>query len=171
MSVTITAIPFLLLSGALAKASISVFEAISLGITEVNNAKNKGSIHLSDKQKEELLNREFETEITDTDTLIKTLEEHGADNILQEESNISCDCDNFHLDFFKAPDSPYFMRISFKEGAEPEELIDNINMEYRANAQEISYNKIKERLEAQNYKIDEEEIYDDNTIVLTVNLE
>ena len=63
------------------------------------------------------------------------------------------------------------MRINYNSDTELEDIVKDINDEYRANAQEISYNKIKERLEAQNLTIDEEEIYDDNTIVLTVNLE
>ena len=49
--------------------------------------------------------------------------------------------------------------------------MQDIGNEYTINAQEVSYNKIKERLEEQNLDIENEEIYDDNTIVLTVNLE
>ena len=37
--------------------------------------------------------------------------------------------------------------------------------------QEASYNKIKERLESQNLKISDEEVFDDNTIVLTIDLD
>lgn len=166
MSITISAVPFLLLY-----SSISIISAVKAGIDGVNSGINGEKIHLSAEQVQELLSKDFETQIMDTNTLIKTLEEHGAENIFQEEDNISCDCEDFHFEFYKSQNTPYFMHVTFKNESGLNELIENLNTEYRANAQEISYNKIKERLEQKNLSIDEEEIYDDNTIVLTVNLE
>ena len=63
------------------------------------------------------------------------------------------------------------MKISANNSLGVDDLVNDIGSEYCANAQEISYNKIKERLEKQNLTIDDEEIYDDNTIVLTINLD
>lgn len=170
MSITVTAIPFLLLSGALGGAAIGIKEAISMGLFEVDTSGIKG--HISEQQFEKMFNKDFETQFMDANALLKTLEEHGAENITRDEKdNISCDVSGFHFDFFKSADAPYFMHISYNNESKLNNIVDDINSEYRANAQEISYNKIKERLEAQNLSIDEEEIYDDNTIVLTVNLE
>ena len=42
--------------------------------------------------------------------------------------------------------------------------------EYTMNAQEASYFKIKEKIEEKNYSIESEEVFDDNTIVLTINI-
>ena len=178
MSITITAIPFLLLSGALGASTIGITEAITMGITEVkhpNSTSNdyiyNSSSHIEEEQYKEIFNKNIETEIMDTNALIKTLEEHGAENISQEGDNISCNIGNYQFFFFKEVSSPYVMKIQYSDEAGLNHIVDDINSEYRANAQEISYNKIKERLEAKNLSIDEEEIYDDNTIVLTVNLE
>ena len=63
------------------------------------------------------------------------------------------------------------MQISYVSDKNLNEFVENIGAEYTANAQEISYNKIKERLADKSLEIYEEEIYDDNTIVLTVNLD
>lgn len=69
-------------------------------------------------------------------------------------------------------DKPYTLEISYNKNLNAsDELVQNLGMEYNANAQEASYNKIQERLRDQNLTIDEEEVYEDNTIVLTVNLE
>ena len=67
---------------------------------------------------------------------------------------------------------PYKMKIT-TECTEDEiaELLNNINIEYTSNSQEENYIKIKERLENKGLKINEEEVFDDDTIVLTVNLD
>ena len=63
------------------------------------------------------------------------------------------------------------MQITYVSDKNLNEFVENIASEYTANVQEVSYNKIKERLAEKNLEIYEEEIYDDNTIVLTVNLD
>ena len=119
----------------------------------------------------QICNKDFDTIIIDKDTLLKTLEEHGATNIVENNDCISCECDSFLLDFYKQENEPYKVRVSYRKQQGMEELIANLGSEYSTNAQELSYNKIKERLETQNLEIENEEIYEDNTIVLTVNLE
>lgn len=180
MSTTITAVPFLLITAAniavtagltVISTGIAELPYIAKAVKEGLSSSEKIKIHLSEEEAEELFSKDFQTSFNNKDLLIKTLEEHGAENIQTDENYISCDCEELHLEFFKDENMPYFMRISYKNSDNLDQLIDDINTEYRANAQEISYNKIKERLEAQNLSIEEEEIYDDNTIVLTVNLE
>ena len=108
----------------------------------------------------------------DKSALLKTLEEHGATNFQTDGNTISCNCEAFHLTFTKTEkDKPYTMVATYNKDYGLNELVENLGSEYASNAQEISYNKIKERLEKQNLEIEEEEVYDDNTIVLTVNLE
>lgn len=180
MSVSVSAVPFLLIY-AVGSGIMSVTGAvISSQMARTSaNAKNKmlnksaEKFHLTDETlEEEIFNKEFPTAIVDKSTLVKTLEEHGAVNIQQSANTISCDCEAFHITFTKKEEEkPYSMVITYNNDHGLNELVDNLGTEYSANAQEISYNKIKERLEKQNLKIEEEEVFDDNTIVLTVNLE
>ena len=173
MSVTISAIPFLLISSifySIKPVTEGLYE-LSKEISDQKLNIQNDKIHINSDEFENLLNKDFETPILDKNLLIKTLEEHGADNIIEDGEEVYCQCDNFHFEFYRNQNSPYYMRINYNSDTELEDIVKDINDEYRANAQEISYNKIKERLEAQNLTIDEEEIYDDNTIVLTVNLE
>ena len=52
-----------------------------------------------------------------------------------------------------------------------EEKVNDLNSEYALNVQEDAYLGIVEKLKENNMEIEEEEVLDDNTIVLTVNLE
>ena len=75
------------------------------------------------------------------------------------------------IKLFTEKNEPYKVRITYHNENGVAELLSNLGNEYSTNAQEISYNKIKERLEYQNLEIEDEEVYEDNTIVLTINLE
>ena len=171
MSVTISAVPFFLIYSV-----VGGVIAYSNTLEEAKKYNTNSNYHFERKEIEEICNKDFETKIMDKDLLIKTLEEHGAVNITTQGNYISCNCEAFNLSFYKpAEDKPYSLRIAYNpqysSDNKLENFVDNIGTEYTANAQEVSYNQIKERLEEQNLEIENEEIYDDNTIVLTVNLE
>lgn len=184
MSVTISAVPFLLIysiiPGATAvvgvgSVAVSAIDSIKSGISNSLIAGLKSgneNLHLESKDIEKsFFNKEFNTTIMDKDALIKTLKEHGATDIKQSDGNIECNCEYFHLKFTRnAENKPYTMTVTANENKGIDEFAKDIGSEYTLNAQEISYNKIKERLEKQNLEISDEEIYDDNTIVLTVDL-
>ena len=167
MSVSVSAVPFLLVY-ALGKGIVDITSAVVASATV-----KADKLHLEEKDLKEIFNKEFETVIVDKDVLLKTLQEHGAINIsVLENDSIICDCEAFHLMFEKIEtDKPYKMKVSYNDDYNLNEFIENIGSEYASNAQEISYNKIKERLTSQNLEIADEEIFDDNTIVLTVNLD
>ena len=168
MSVSISAIPFMLIFS-LAKGVVDVSEAISNGLTHSNGQR----LHLEADELEEIFNKIFNTTIVDKKTLLKTLHEHGATNYTEtDDGELECDCEAFHLTFSRQNTNlPYTMIVTYNKQYSPEEIAKNLGNEYATNVQEISYNKIKERLEKQNLTISDEEIFDDNTIVLTVNLD
>lgn len=200
MSVSVVATPFLLLP-----AFITVAQAIATtaGITGaavgVLNSNAKNSVEeeqnykvMNEKIKQllkkndgritqevvDLLCKEYDTVFVSKEVLLKTLEEHGAENIYVENENISCEMEGFLLDFYKpqATDTmafpPYKMKITTNcSENELQNFVENINSEYTSNSQEENYLKIKERLDKQNMRIAEEEVFEDNTIVLTVNID
>ena len=200
MSVTVVATPFLLLPAFISMAQAA---AVAVGITgtatAVISASAKNSTQAAQNYKEmnneikkllkqsggmvtkevmNLLCKEFDTVFVDRDVLIKTLNEHGAENIYYEGENISCEMEGFMLDFYKPEATeeqafpPYRMKITTKcKESELQSFVDDLNSEYRLNTQEENYVKIKERLDKQNLKIEEEEVFEDNTIVLTVNID
>lgn len=168
MSVTVSAVPFLLFS-----------EIISAGafISTIAKAVTKKDVEhyeLSAEEIKQIFQNEIETNFVDREALIKTLKEHGAIMTNESGGTISCVIEQFTLDFYKKNninETPYTLKVSCDDCTNLEETMNDISAEYAENAQEISYNLIKERLEERHLNIDSEEVYEDNTIVLTVNLE
>ncbi len=166
MSVTVSAVPFMLIF-ALGRGIVDVTGAIASGLFSRTD-----KLHLEGDELEEIFQHEFDTVIVDKKVLLKTLREHGATNFEEEpDGTISCDCEAFRFTFHKRSENqPYTMTVAYNKAHNPVQIAQDIGSEYALNAQEISYNKIKERLAQQNLQISEEEVFDDNTIVLTVDL-
>jgi len=186
MSITVISLPVVLAHlgvvvayGILSSKAVSAAPCIidtdaKISDYEIENFKNGNSSFCMDENNlNQLEQQEFETAIVDRELLIKTLNEHGALNIKDDGMVVTCDViEGFNLFFSKVePTEPYKLKISYGNNEGLNELVENIGDEYVANVQEASYNKIVERLKEKNLEIVQEEIEDDNTIVLTVNLE
>ena len=178
MSVTISAFPFLLLAALIqaSAAGIAVNSQRQAGNTELPGE----TIHRFQEWQEqntsaELPEQEFHafTAFMDKDLLIKTLKEHGCDQFKENfDNSFSCRVEGFKVDLYRqSEEEPYRIKISCAQDENYEEFLGDLNSEYALNTQEETYIKIKERLSAQNLKINEEEILEDNTIMLTINLE
>ncbi len=155
MSITVTSIPILLLSEIVPELTGAI--------------KYHKGIETSNQDFKEI---NFDTIIMDKTILLKTLIEHEMQNIVEKDNRILCNCEDFYLEFYKInEEKPYNLKISCFEQKNIKEFVNNISSQYSINTQEASYNKIKERLKEQNLEIEDEEVFEDNTIVLTVNLE
>lgn len=119
------------------------------------------------------IEKSFETAFMDKDILIKTLEEHGVQGISTNEfGKITGQVNDYTLEFEKMEtDKPYFLKITCLDKDKPEEKLDDLSSEYALNVQEEAYLNIVEKLKANNMQVEEEEVLEDNTIVLTVNLD
>ena len=118
--------------------------------------------------------KEYTTTFVSQEVLLKTLQEHGFENIQLQKNNVICETELFKLEFYKTDETEsYTLKItsSCENDEEISTLIDDLSTEYSFNSQNESYNKITERLEKQGLKIDDEEVLDDDTIVLTVNID
>lgn len=119
------------------------------------------------------LEKSFETAFVDKGLLIKTLEEHGASNLKENEyGKITARTGSYELAFERMEaDKPYFLMIKYLDTESAEQKLNDLSSEYAINVQEQSYNSIIEKLNDNNLQIESEEVYDDNTIVLTVNID
>lgn len=127
----------------------------------------------------DVISKEYETVFADRELLLKTLEEHGVENIQINGDSLTGKMGGFRIDCYREKQTafdfkeaiPFNMKIT-ADCSEEEitELINEFNAEYALNTQEENYIKIKERLEEQGLKIEEEEVYDDDVIVMTVNI-
>ena len=179
MSCTVVAVPYALMwvVGAIATAAASA-------VQESNNKNAQNELYNLLKEEnancnedhviteKHFIEKTFETPFMDKEILRKTLEEHGVTNITEWENGMAGDVDNYKLTFEKpAEDKPYNLRISCLEQDNAEEKIDDLNSEYAMNVQEDAYLHIMEKLKENNMQVEEEEVMDDNTIVLTVNID
>lgn len=119
---------------------------------------------------QQMICSEYKTIFKDEKLLIKTLSEHNVENIVSQNGKIYGNLDALQFEFEKDTDGIYKMHITHKKD-EDLSVVNDLNDEYQLNVQEQSYINIKQNLEKQNLKIDSEEVLEDNSIMLTVNLE
>jgi hypothetical protein len=114
----------------------------------------------------------YNTNYTDKGTLLNTLYEHGAEEIQENGEEVSCKLFGMEMIYYKKSGSNgYTLDVTqVSDKAECEDLINDLNDEYGLNIQEMTYNKIKERLEQENMRLESETVLDDNSIVLTIDV-
>jgi hypothetical protein len=114
----------------------------------------------------------YTTNYTDKGVLLNTLTEHGAEDISEQDGEISCKLFGMQMIYYKKNNSEgYTLDITqITNKSECEGLINDLNDEYGLNIQEITYNKIKERLDSENMRLESETVMDDNSIVLTIEV-
>ena len=181
MSCTVFALPWALawiIGTAVAQsveASRNIYDSMEGDLeVKIDNYTNQApceEVHvISEKQ---FLEKSLETPFIDKEILIKTLSEHGIENLRENEfGQIKGKSGGYELTFEKTEvDKPYYLTINYLSTTDIETEVNSISEEYAINVQEQSYNRIIEKLQDNNMKIEDEEVYDDNTIVITVNLD
>ena len=181
MSCTVVAVPYALMwvIGAIATAAATTAAATDVGIE--NSSSDIFALATEDDEnctenhvitEKHFIEKSFDTPFMDKSILLKTLEEHGVKNIVEWETGIAGDIDNYKLTFEKfEQDKPYSLRISCLERDNAEEKVGDLNNEYAMNVQEDAYLHIVDKLKENNMQIEEEEVQEDNTIVLTINID
>lgn len=114
----------------------------------------------------------YTTNYTDKGILLNTLTEHGAEEIAETGEEVSCKLFGMEMIYYKKDGSNgYTLDITqVSNKSECEDVINDLNEEYGLNIQEMTYNKIKERLDRENMRIESESVMDDNSIVLTIEI-
>lgn len=114
----------------------------------------------------------YNTNYTDKGVLLNTLIEHGAEELVENDGEISCKLFGMEMIYYKKESSnAYTLDITqVSDVSECEGVITDLNEQYGLNIQEMTYNKIKERLEQENMRLESETVMDDNSIVLTIEV-
>ena len=114
----------------------------------------------------------YSTNYTDKGMLLNTLVEHGAEEIAENGDEVSCKLFGMEMIYYKKDGSAGYIlditQVSDKAGCE--DVINDLNEEYGLNIQEMTYNKIKERLDSENMRLESEVVMDDNSIILTIEV-
>ncbi len=114
----------------------------------------------------------YTTNYTDKGVLLNTLAEHGAEEISESGDEVSCKLYGMEMIYYKKNGSAgYTLDITqVSNKSECQDIINDLNDEYGLNIQEMTYNKIKERLDQENLRLESETVMDDNSIVLTIEV-
>lgn len=114
----------------------------------------------------------YNTNYTDKGILLNTLTEHGAEELTETGDEITCKLFGMEMVYYKKDSTgAYTLDITqVSDSSECEDLINDLNEEYGLNIQEVTYNKIKERLNSENMRLESESVLDDNSIVLTIEV-
>ena len=103
--------------------------------------------------------------------LLNTLIEHGATELEETGDEVSCKLFGMEMVYHKKDGGAYVLDITqVSDKGECEDVLNDLNEEYGLNIQEMTYNKIKERLESENLRLESEAVMDDNSIVLTIDI-
>lgn len=112
------------------------------------------------------------TIFTDHDLLLSTLQEFDETAIQTNGDEILCSVNGFDMKFLREDTTkPYELHIqSEKDLQEFQQAFEMIQSTYQGNVQENVYLHVKTTLEEKAIPIESEDILDDNSIVLTVNI-
>ena len=107
----------------------------------------------------------------DTDLLLKTLHEHGLPAMMQADGSIATQLGQGSITYARASaDGPFIMEVS--EVGDIQCLIDELDCienEYNGNVQTYTYERIMSHMPP-DMTVESEEVMDDNSIVITLNV-
>ena len=134
------------------------------------NKKAGRDLRITDNKSE--LTYTYKTNYTDKGVLLNTLTEHGAKKISETDDKISCELFGMQMSYTKEADNQAYNLVIERvtDKSECEGLISDLNDEYGLNIQEITYKKILDRIESENLHLEKEEVLEDNSILLTIEV-
>lgn len=127
----------------------------------------------SEQQDNEKYRETFPSVYTDRQLIVTILERYQIPVILVEEHQIVAEYENYELTFVReSEDEAFDIRIvsDSKKMKNLYSCLECLTEEYYASVQERTYTHICEQLEEEGLVIEEEQIMEDNTIVLTVQV-
>lgn len=186
MSCTVVAVPTLIAINLAHLIGAAVAAGAVSGFVTAQNRKNEhilndAALNAENGFNEEvqhiricdIVEKEFQTAYMGKEILLKTLQEHGVSEINEDvNGDITGSIGSFTLKFERNDvNKPYVLKISCNETDNAEAKLEDLNSEYALNVQEDAYLNLVENLKKNNMEIEDETVEDDNTIVLTINLE
>lgn len=114
----------------------------------------------------------FPTNFRDGVILTRTLKEFGVNPVQRDNGDITCTVQGTQLTFHQNGDAPFTLEI--KNPPNLHEIfmyISDVDDEYKRCVQALVYEKLKARAAEKNLSIETEEVLEDNSIVITLNIQ
>lgn len=114
----------------------------------------------------------LETAFTDANLLHKTLTQHGLQVQTTHENELIVRSPSGVLRYFRQNNTqPFFLQMSnISNMRELLDSVDELENEYGRNVQTFTYNKVMTSLHEHGMTVDQEEVLEDDSILLTLNL-
>lgn len=115
---------------------------------------------------------QYPTNFCDGALLIKALAEFGGKPSRSDNGQIICQIENSIMVFTQTDNEPY--RVEFTNTPALEDVyhyLSNIDEDYKRCVQTAVYEKLKSRAQLRNMTIESEEVMEDNSIVITLNVQ
>lgn len=149
--------------------------------TQVNNLIRKieeaagKKIFLNDKEKEKPIETKntikYPTNFVDKNILRKTLEEYNLPFVEKENGLFECVFDDCKLSLLKNNKEYYEVEIEYNKKLDLAYFhLNNLDEEYKRNVQSAVYKEVISKINAKSLSIENEEVLDDNSIVLTISI-
>ncbi|WP_043930620.1 hypothetical protein [Bacillus sp. EB01] len=114
----------------------------------------------------------FPTNFRDGGVLVRTLKEFGVNAYEKADGEISCVVQGTPLTFRQNGDAPFTVEIKSNPNMhEMYAYLSDIDEEYKRCLQSVVYEKLKQRAAEKNLSIESEEVLEDNSIVITLNIQ
>lgn len=121
-------------------------------------------------RKEQINRQNFSTNITSKKLLLKTLKDYGVYSHELDNEDIVCYIEETSLTFRQKIEGDYIVEVSgINDIRKTYEQLKIIDEEYKHNVQGYTYEKVKQKIAASKLQIEQEEVLEDNSIVITVN--
>ncbi|MCM3269887.1 hypothetical protein [Paenibacillus elgii] len=112
----------------------------------------------------------FPTNFRDGELLFRTLKEFGI-NPIRIGTAISCKVEQSTLTFQQAEDGPFHVEIQNAPDLQKMfEYLSDLDEDYKRCVQAVVYEKLRNRIAEKNMTIESEEVLEDNSIVVTLNI-
>jgi len=106
--------------------------------------------------------------------LVKTLKQHGVQDLQVQQGQVLCNINGYKLKYYRNSDMdgvPYELAVTSRNDLRKlYSEITSLNECYQSNVQEQVYVNVKKKLEEKQAVIENEEIMEDNSIILTVTI-
>lgn len=117
-------------------------------------------------------NQTFPTNFRDEQMLINTLRDYGLQPSVQTSGEVTCRVEQSILRFRPAEEGPFSVEVENAPNLQQVfQLLSTLDEDYKRGVQATAYEKLMGRVEEKNLVVESEEVMEDNSIVITLNVQ
>lgn len=114
----------------------------------------------------------FPTNFRDGDLLFRTIKKFGLNPVHHGNGNLTCAVEGTKMTFRRTGDAPYSVEMDNTRGLEEVfHYLSDLDEDYRRGVQALVYENLKQRLADQQLTVESEEVREDHSIVITLNIQ